>query len=98
MCDPTETLREIPPRPRAELIGEYGLWNKREVWKVKLTLATIRRAARQLLTLDEQDQRRLFEGNALLRCLVCIGVLGQGRMELNYILGLKIEDFLERRL
>jgi len=45
-----------------KLIGEYGLRNKREVWRVKYTLAHIRKAARELLTLEEKDQRRLFEG------------------------------------
>ena len=39
-----------------------------------------------------------FLGNALLRRLVRIGVLDEGRMKLDYVLGLKIEDFLERRL
>lgn len=39
-----------------------------------------------------------FPGNALLRRLVRIGVLDEGKMKLDYILGLKIEDFLERRL
>merc|ERR1712061_709844 len=81
-----------------KLIGEYGLTNKREVWRVKYTLAKIRKAARDLLTLEDKDQRRLFEGNALLRRLVRIGVLDENRMKLDYVLGLKIEDFLERRL
>ncbi|KAK2714042.1 hypothetical protein QYM36_008590 [Artemia franciscana] len=81
-----------------KLIGEFGLRNKREVWRVKYTLAKIRKAARELLTLDEKDQKRLFEGNALLRRLVRIGVLSEDRMKLDYVLGLKIEDFLERRL
>lgn len=43
-------------------IGEFGLRNKREVWRVRYTLAKIRSAARELLTLDEKDARRLFEG------------------------------------
>ena len=45
-----------------KFIGEYGLRNKREVWRVKYTLAKIRKAARELLTLEEKDPRRLFEG------------------------------------
>ena len=45
-----------------KLIGEYGLRNKREVWRVKYALAKIRKSARELLTLDEKDPKRLFEG------------------------------------
>ncbi|VDK49886.1 unnamed protein product [Anisakis simplex] len=81
-----------------KLIGEFGLRNKREVWRVKYTLAKIRKAARTLLTLEEKDPKRLFEGNALLRRLVRIGVLSEDRMKLDYVLGLRVEDFLERRL
>jgi len=81
-----------------KLIGEYGLRNKQEVWRVKYTLAKIRKASRELLTLDEKDPKRLFEGNALLRRLVRTGVLDESRMKLDYVLSLKVEDFLERRL
>lgn len=102
----SSVVYSVPRRPyekerldqELKLIGEYGLRNKREVWRVKLTLAQIRKAARVLLTLDEKDPKRLFEGNALLRRLVRIGVLTEDKMKLDYVLGLRIEDFLERRL
>ena len=50
-----------------KLIGEFGLKNKREVWRMQLMLARIRKAARTLLTLEEKDPKRIFEGGALLR-------------------------------
>lgn len=97
---------KVPRRPfgsarldaELKLVGEYGLRNKREIWRVAYTLSNIRRAARELLTLDAKDPRRLFEGNALIRRLIRIGVLDEAHAKLDYVLGLKIEDFLERRL
>ncbi|KAJ7239944.1 40S ribosomal protein S9 [Mycena haematopus] len=96
----------VPRRPfesarldyELKLAGEYGLRNKREIWRIALILSKIRRAARELLKLDDKDPKRLFEGNALIRRLVRIGVLDETRMRLDYVLALKIEDFLERRL
>ncbi len=34
------------------LCGQYGLRCKREIWRVQYALAKIRKAARQLLTMD----------------------------------------------
>lgn len=81
-----------------KLVGEFGLKNKREIYRINLQLSKIRGAARDLLTRDEKDPKRLFEGNALIRRLVRIGVLPEDKMKLDYVLALRAEDFLERRL
>lgn len=81
-----------------KIVGTYGLKNKREVWRVQLTLAKLRKAARELMTLEENDPRRLFEGDALIRRISKLGLLKEGQRKLDYVLGLTVDQFLERRL
>eukprot|EP00163_Fabomonas_tropica_P032035 TRINITY_DN786_c0_g1_i1.p2 TRINITY_DN786_c0_g1~~TRINITY_DN786_c0_g1_i1.p2 ORF type:complete len:209 (-),score=59.34 TRINITY_DN786_c0_g1_i1:539-1120(-) len=81
-----------------KLCGEYGLRCKREVWRVQVTLAKLRKAARELLKLEERDPKRVFEGNALLNRCARLGLLDEEHLSLDYVLALKPEDFLERRL
>lgn len=80
------------------IIGEFGLKNKRELWRVQLTLAKIRSTARRLLTLEREDPRRIFEGSALLRRLTRLGVLGPDQQHLENCLTIKVQSFLKRRL
>merc|ERR1711862_349110 len=81
-----------------KIIGEYGLKNKREVWRVQYALAKIRTAARTLLTLDEKDEQRMFQGEALLRRMVRLGLLLESERKLDYVLGLTAAKIMERRL
>merc|ERR1712182_90176 len=81
-----------------KLIGTYGLKNKREIWRIGLVLSKVRAVARQLLTLEERDPQRVFQGQALMRRMIRYGILDEDMQRLDYVLALKIEDFMERRL
>eukprot|EP00239_Pterosperma_sp_CCMP1384_P010250 CAMPEP_0197865210 /NCGR_PEP_ID=MMETSP1438-20131217/43531_1 /TAXON_ID=1461541 /ORGANISM="Pterosperma sp., Strain CCMP1384" /LENGTH=192 /DNA_ID=CAMNT_0043483635 /DNA_START=761 /DNA_END=1339 /DNA_ORIENTATION=+ len=81
-----------------KLVGEYGLRNKRELLRVQFALSKIRKAARILLTLDEKDNKRLFEGDAIMRRMTRYGLLDETQNKLDYVLALTASDFLERRL
>ncbi|KHG06711.1 40S ribosomal S9-2 -like protein [Gossypium arboreum] len=102
----TATTFKKPRRPyekerldaELRLVGEYGLRCKRELWRVQYALSRIRNAARDLLTLDEKNPRRIFEGEALLRRMNRYGLLDESQNKLDYVLALTVENFLERRL
>merc|ERR1712224_67903 len=85
-------------RDALRLVALYGLKNKREVYRVDTLLSKIRKAARILLTLPLSDPRRIFQGKALLRRMFRYGLLGEEKQQLDYVLALNTQDFLERRL
>jgi len=77
------------------LLGEYGLRNKKEIWRHRSMLSKYRALARGLLGKTE-NQRKNME-NQILKKLYSIGLI-QENSTLDDILDLKIEDILERRL
>lgn len=79
-------------------MGEYGLRNKRELYKARTRLGRYRSRARDLLGLEPDDPLRMREEKLLLDKMVSIGVLKQESVTLDMVLGLSLEDFLERRL
>ncbi|KAK1419538.1 hypothetical protein QVD17_28712 [Tagetes erecta] len=51
-----------------------------------------------LLTMEEKDPRKIFEGEALMRRMNRYGLLDESQNKLDYVLALNVENFLERRL
>ena len=81
-----------------KIVGEYGLRNKRELWRIQLVLSKLRKTARELLTLPEDDPKRIFDANALMRRMYRYGFLDESQNKLDYVLALTAQDVLERRL
>ena len=77
------------------LLGQYGLRNKRELWRHKTMLSKFRSIARSLLGMSV-TQRKTLEKQLLSR-LQRLGILSK-KAVLDEVLDLSLEDILERRL
>ncbi|EJN59088.1 small subunit ribosomal protein S4 [Halogranum rubrum] len=82
----------------ADLLGRYGLSNKKELWKAQSQLRDFRREARRLLG-DAQGDIELAEqeGAEFVARLRRLGILGE-EDDISAVLSLDVTDLLERRL
>ncbi|MFQ6068564.1 MAG: 30S ribosomal protein S4 [Candidatus Bathyarchaeia archaeon] len=78
-----------------KLLGQYGLRNKRELWRHKTMLSKFRGTARSILGMPEKEGEKLKK--QLLNRLNRLGILHE-TAALDDVLDLAIEDILERRL
>mmetsp|Transcript_100703 Transcript_100703/g.139924 ORF Transcript_100703/g.139924 Transcript_100703/m.139924 type:complete len:194 (+) Transcript_100703:39-620(+) len=81
-----------------KLCGEYGLRCKREVWRVLVNLRAMRKRARLLLTLPDDNLRKQLEGASLMRTCMRLGLLDESKNKLDYVLAMRVNDLLDRRL
>ncbi|EDR27065.1 40S ribosomal protein S9, putative [Entamoeba dispar SAW760] len=81
-----------------KLVGQFGLKNKKEIQRVHYMLGHMRTIAKVMLMKDARDPKRLLEGAALLRRLHNLGILPRDQNKLEFVLALKEENLLERRL
>ncbi|MDH5806528.1 MAG: 30S ribosomal protein S4 [Candidatus Methanomethylicaceae archaeon] len=77
------------------IMGKYGLRNKRELWIANSILKTIRRRAISILGLEKEQKEK--EEKILINKLYRMGLLPENAV-LDDVLGLTVEDILERRL
>ena len=105
MGDPKKQRKkyETPRNPFArqaldselKLLGEYGLRNKREIWRHHFFLTKYRTLARELLGTAQEERVKVEE--PLLRKLFALKIVPENAT-LDNVLDLKIGDVLERRL
>ncbi|MEM2020939.1 MAG: 30S ribosomal protein S4 [Zestosphaera sp.] len=106
MGDPRKSRRkwERPGHPwikerlteEMELVGKYGLRSKRELWLTQAFLRRIRNKAKSLLSLPPED--RVVKERELVRKLYRLGLLMKEESTIDDVLGLTVEDVLQRRL
>jgi len=77
------------------LLGQYGLRNKREIWRHRTLLSKYRGIARSLLSMSVEERRK--PEKQLLDRLYRLGILPETAV-LDDVLVLSLEDILERRL
>ncbi|MEM2341481.1 MAG: 30S ribosomal protein S4 [Candidatus Bathyarchaeia archaeon] len=77
------------------LLGQYGLRNKRELWRHKTMLSKFRSIARSILSMPAEERVKLE--SKLLGKLKRLGILSEHAV-LDDVLDMTIEDILERRL
>jgi small subunit ribosomal protein S4 len=82
-----------------ELVKNYGLKNKREVWKAKSILRNWRRQARDLQArMRRKEAQAMVEMNNLFHKLQNLGILTMDNPTLDDVLALDLEKILARRL
>ena len=77
------------------LLGQYGLRNKRELWRHETMVSKFRGTARSILALPEEEGEKLKA--QLLKRLNRLGILSESAA-LDDVLDMAIEDILQRRL
>ena len=78
-----------------KLLGQYGLRNKREIWRHKTLLSKYRGIGRSLLGMSVEE--RSVQEKQLLNRLNRLGILPE-ESALDDVLDLSLGDILERRL
>ena len=81
------------------LCRQYGLKNKRELWKAKSILRSFRKQSRDLQArLRTGEEQARIEAQNLLKCCARMGLLPMGSATLDDVLTLDTETLLNRRL
>ena len=87
---PRKPFDTVRIKAENDLVDRYGLKNKREIWKAKAKLDSIRNRAKEILHESTEEEQKLF--------LDKLSKLGYKIEEIVDVLALTEEDVLNRRL
>jgi len=73
----------------AEIKKEFGLKNKKEIWKADAKIKSIREKAKNLISADEKDKKAFFDR---------LKKIGLNVNSISDVLSLDKKDYLRRRL
>ncbi|MBW3000857.1 30S ribosomal protein S4 [Candidatus Woesearchaeota archaeon] len=92
---PTHPWQKDRIEEEKKLIKEFGLKNKKEIWRMETLLKKFKDQVKELASrVDEQSK---LEEQQLIHRLISMGLLTEGAA-LDTLLGLEVRNILERRL
>lgn len=94
---PTHPFQAERIRYEHKLVSKYGLKNKREIWKAESVARRFRRMARQIISQEAAGKDIKIQKEQLFNRVKRLGLI-KGKVKLDDILGLTVEDILDRRL
>lgn len=86
---PKRPFDKIRIDEEAKIKKDYGLKNKKEIWKAEARIKSMRDKAKKLIKADKEEQKALFER---------LKKVGLNVNSIADVLGLEKKDYLERRL
>lgn len=86
---PKKSFDKARIEEEAVIIKEFGLKNKREIWKADAKIKSIREKAKKLISADLEKQKNLFKG---------LNKIGLKVNSVGDVLSLDKKDYLRRRL
>jgi small subunit ribosomal protein S4 len=86
---PKKAFDKVRILEEAEIIKEFGLKNKKEIWKAEAKVKIMREKAKNLISSSAENQKKLFEQ---------LQKIGLNVKSIADVLSLNKSDYLNRRL
>jgi small subunit ribosomal protein S4 len=86
---PKRPFDKVRIQEESKIKEEFGLKNKKEIWKTEARIKSIREQAKKLISADEKEKEAFFKR---------LGKIGFKVNSIGEVLSLDLKDFLKRRL